>query len=333
MSQKHMKSPCCQGKIYQHGQRRYQCSLCKKTWRLRRKKKGRKSRRTNTKLVKRYLSNGSFNLHEHANRLSINVPALRQRMRKSLEIFLEQEQWLKVPKQGFLIAIADALIERIDKKYYTTYFVLLRAVNGKQAIILEPIIYPRYESKTDWQRVFRKIPGKARKRIVALVSDGKPGFINIAKAYGWLLQRCHFHLLAELYRFASLKRRSKNRELALELHKLVRLIITTTDKKELIISLDRISSFIKNPKVPERIKRRFLQGFCCHWQLYRTYLNYQELYLPTTINSCEALCGIVRKFLGQSRGLNTIKSFSKWIKALMLFHKKITCKGAKFPPK
>lgn len=336
MSKKHVKSPCCQGKIYQHGQRRRQCSICKRTWRIRQKTKGRKSKRSNPNLVKRYLSNGSFNLNEHAQKLSITVPALRKRIRKNLNLFLETEQWLKPPNDKDLIAVVDALIEKIfrgkKKKYYTVYFIILRATDSDEAVILKPVIYPRYENKADWQRALKKIPKSTRSRILALIGDGEPSYITITKDNHWLLQRCHFHLLAELHRYASRKRKSKNRKLVEKIDKLVRSIITTKDEKELSKNLIQILKLINNPDVPARIKTRFLKGFYRNHQLYRTYLYHPELNIPTTSNSCEALCRITRKFLSKTHGLNSVKFFLKWTQALMLCRKKIICKGTSFPP-
>ena len=336
MSQKHLKSPCCQGKIYKHGQRRRQCSICQKTWRIRQKKKGRKSKRTNTALVKRYLSNGSFNLHEHAKRLKITAPALRKRIRKSLDLFLETEQWLEPPADKDLIAVVDALMEKIltGKQYknYTIYFVVLRTIDSDEAFILKPVIYPRYENKADWQRAINKIPKQLKDRILALIGDGEPSYITITRDNDWLLQRCHFHLLAELQRFASKKRRSRNKKLVIKIEELVRTIITTSDKHKLRKSLTQILKMINDPQVPTRLKKRFLKGFYRNYELYRTYLFYPELNLPNTSNSCETLCGITRKFLSKTNGINSVKTFYKWIIAIMLNRKKVCCKGAIFPP-
>lgn len=336
MSKQHVKSPCCQGKIYQYGQRRRQCSVCKKTWRIRQKKKGRKPKRINTKLVERYLSNGSLNLDEHANKLGITVHGLRKRIKKSLNLFLEKEQWLDPPGDKEFVAIIDALLEQIftgrKKKYHTVYFVLLRPTDSDEAIILKPIIYPRYENKEDWQKALRKIPKAVRSRILALVGDGEPSFITIARENSWLLQRCHFHLLAELHRYVSRKRRSKNRKLIDEIENLVRSIITNPDEKKLNRNLNKILQLINDPNVPTGIKTRFLKGFYRNHQLYRTYLNYPEFNLPITSNSCETLCRLVKNFLHKTHGLNTVKSLIKWVQALMLIHKKISCKGTNFPP-
>lgn len=333
MQQKHTKSQCCQGSIYQHGQRRRQCSLCKRTWRIRQKKRGRKLRRINTDIVKRFLKNGSFNIFEHAQRLNIGISALQERIRKSRDLFLSKEEWPKIPGSCKLITVVDALIEKIDKQYYTVYFVALRSTKSEKAVILEPIIFPRYENKKDWQRVFKRIPRETRNRILALVGDGKPCLITITREYGWLFQRCHFHLLAELHRWASFKRRSKNRKLAEKLNGLVRNIITTKNEKQLKTSLNETAKLVRDPHVPIRIKQRFLKGFYRNFEFYRTYLNHSELNLPKTVNSCEKLCGFVRKFLNKTNGLRTAKSFSKWTKTLMLHQKKINCRGTNFPPR
>lgn len=334
MPKQHTKSPCCQGKIIRFGQRRRQCLVCKKTWSIRPKKRGRKSKRTNTDLVKHYLSNGGLNLDEHAKKLSITVPGLRKRIRKSLDLFLKKEQWLRPPDDKELIVVVDALLEQIftgrKRKYYTVYFVLLRPIDSNEAIILKPVIYPRYENKADWQRALRKIPKSVKRRILALIGDGEPSFITIARENNWLLQRCHFHLLAELNRYVSRKRKSRNRKLIDKIENLVRSIISTSDEKELKKCLKKILRLINDPNVSARIKTRFLKGFYRNHQLYRTYLKHPELNLPTTSNSCETLCRLVRKFLNKSHGLNTVKSFTKWIQALMLFRKKVSCKGTDY---
>lgn len=334
MSKQHMKSPCCQGKIIRFGQRRRQCSICKNTWSIHPKKRGRKSKRTNTDLVKYYLSNGSLNLDKHAGKLGITVPALRKRIRKSLELLLAKEQWLGPPKDKEFIAVIDALLEQIftgrRKRYYTIYFVLLRPTDSDEAIILKPVIYPRYENGTDWQRALGKIPKSVRNRILALVGDGEPSFITIARENDWPLQRCHFHLLAELYRSASRKRKSKNRKLVDKIESLVRSIITTTDNKKLNDDLGKIFKLINDSNIPVRIKTRFLKGFYRNYQLYRTYLNHPRLNLPVTSNSCETICRIVGKFLSKVHGLNTARSLIKWIEALALIRKRISCKGTNY---
>ena len=48
----HAKSPCCRAKIHHFGSRRHQCSYCKRTWRIRNKRRGRKLRRAHPQSLK-----------------------------------------------------------------------------------------------------------------------------------------------------------------------------------------------------------------------------------------------------------------------------------------
>lgn len=48
----HAKSPCCRAKIHHFGSRRHQCSYCKRTWRIRNKRRGRKPRRAHPQSLK-----------------------------------------------------------------------------------------------------------------------------------------------------------------------------------------------------------------------------------------------------------------------------------------
>lgn len=333
MNTKHLKSPCCQGKIYRFGQRRRRCSICLKTWRIRIKKRGRKAKRTNDFLARKYLANGGFNLDNHAVRLGISVSALHYRIRKSLTKFLEKTKWPKPANKGKLIAIADAVISKVEKQQYTTYIILLRSINGARAIITKPLTLPGYENSSDWLNAFYGIPEKHRNRITALVCDGKPCFKGISRRFDWFLQRCHFHLLAELYRGVSFKRRSQHKEIIKILIDLAKYIITAKDERSASQSVERMTGFKNNPVVPERIRRRFVSAFCRNYKLYRTYLYHPELKLPTTTGSCEATVKFIRKQLSRSNGFKTVNAYSRWLKAILLFRKNVLCERAKFQPK
>src|SRR5438132_9297316 len=54
----HAKSRCCRAKIYHFGSRRRQCSQCKRTWRIRKKQRGRKPRRARPGTLKAVLLDG-----------------------------------------------------------------------------------------------------------------------------------------------------------------------------------------------------------------------------------------------------------------------------------
>jgi len=321
----HSKSPCCQGKIYHFGQRRRQCSICQKTWRIRQKKRGKKIGRITDRLVLRYLSNGGFNLEEHALKFKMTVPQLRYRIRKSLDKFIKKSCWPKIPKRGKLILIVDGLEEKICDRVYTTYIVLVRPVNKNQAIILEPLTCCGRENKNDWNKTFYVLPDNVKARVVALVGDGKPCFRGISRRYGWLLQRCHFHLLAELYKRISYKRKSRHFETINEMLKIIYRIIASKDDQKVKKLLKVLKCFQKNYQLPVRIRKDFISGFCTNVDYYRTYLKHPKLNLPTTTNSCENVNSFIRKLLDKAHGFRTYESYSKWIKALLLFRRTVTC--------
>lgn len=325
----HSKSPCCQGKIYQHGQRRRQCSICKKTWRIRQKKRGKKFVRTTDLLVLKYLSNGGFNLEDHAFRYDLTITQLRCRIRKSLDVFLKRNHWQKIPERGKLILIVDAIEEKICCRTYTTYVILVRPINKNQAIILKPLICYSHENGDDWRRTFLTLSEDIRDRVVALVGDGKPCFKGISRRYGWLLQRCHFHLLAELYKRISYKRRSKHFETINEMIKIVRKIVAEKDDRKVEILVKVLKQFQKDYRLPERIRKTFISGFSKNFHYYRTYLKYPKFNLPSTTNSCENVNSFIRKLLGKAHGFKTYQSYSKWINALLLFRKTVTCNKKK----
>src|SRR3990167_1503103 len=54
MKKLHAKSPCCRARVVKFGARRRQCAFCKKTWRLRKKKRGRSRLRGNSPLLLRF---------------------------------------------------------------------------------------------------------------------------------------------------------------------------------------------------------------------------------------------------------------------------------------
>lgn len=63
MNKLHEKSPCCQAKIYKIGGKRKKCSGCNKTWTNWKKKRGRKTKRVDKKLVENILVRGERASH------------------------------------------------------------------------------------------------------------------------------------------------------------------------------------------------------------------------------------------------------------------------------
>src|SRR3989339_895570 len=100
----HGKSPCCQAKIYKFGGKRKQCSLCKKTWSVRKKKRGRKAKRINPDLLNKVLGKGWKVAHLADRKGSVSQSAFSQRLKKAMSAKTRTNKY----PIGWLILIALA---------------------------------------------------------------------------------------------------------------------------------------------------------------------------------------------------------------------------------
>src|SRR3989304_3909078 len=169
MKNLHAKSPCCREKIIRFGSRRRQCVSCRKTWRIRQKKKGRKTNRPVIDLVEKYLKGEIPSLHRAArcqNRFS--EAQLQRRLKKSLERFVLKTPWPGFGDNHSFIVIADAAMIKVQSEIYTFYFMLFRPTNSNQAIIAKPYIQKDKESWLGWDRGFSALYPKKNKQKRAL---------------------------------------------------------------------------------------------------------------------------------------------------------------------
>jgi len=334
----HAKSPCCHGKTIKYGGRRRQCVLCKKTWRIRKKKRGRNTKRKSLNLFLKYLKREIPSLYvlsrikqksKSKNRKK-SEDQLQREVKYGLNKFLNNNSWPKIPTRRKLITIADAMVETISKKTYAFYFILLKTVKSNKAIIVKPYIKLGNESWLGWQEAFYQLPESVLTSIKALVGDGSSGLMSIAKRRKWIIQRCHFHLLARIQGRRSRWARSRHRELGERLYFLAKEIITNPDEAVINHCLKELEIIKTN--TGSQILRKYLSGFIKNYKEYRTYLYYPELNLPLTSNTAESLISDIRNLFNRAHGFRTIHSSILWINALLKYKKFATCNG-KLPTK
>lgn len=325
MTKLHAKSPCCRGEIYRFGNRRRQCALCKKTWRIRQKKKGRKKKREGNTLLIRYLQHEIPSLCSLAKLKGVSEDRLGTRLAKSRDNFLAHTLWPTFPEKGPLIIVADAMVRYIERVWYTFYFVVIRKPEDGFAMIAKPVIRKGIETQPGWYEALDRLPDTVKPRIVTMVCDGHRGLVNYAKKEKWLLQRCHFHLVARIQSRRSKRRWSRHRKEGQHIYDLVHHILTTTDEKTImpcLLELEEISWLTKSSDL-----KTTLSGFVEYYKDYRTYLYHPELNLPRTSNSAESLIGMIKNFCYRARGFRSINSLEKWIAAVIKNKKKIKCSG------
>lgn len=316
MNKLHEKSPCCRVAVRRFGQRRRQCSSCQKTWRLWKRKRGRKLKRLPLETLLQYFKGAS--------KTNLQKRTFSARLRIVLKKFNEETPWPEVP-DGPLIVIADGLLQPFQGEMYTLYVILVRSISGNQAIILPPYLRSGGEVALGWREAFAQLPSGILSRVEALVCDGHGGLVYLAKDHLWLLQRCHFHLLARIAHNASLGPLNKNKGLGKKVKNLVGVILYDINEFSVILALEALKKLKQN--ISSRNFKTVISGFIKHHQDYRTYLENPTYFLPTTSNSAESLNAQIRDLQYRAKGFRTPNSFFAWITAFCKYKKSITCRG------
>lgn len=311
--QLHPKSPCCREKVRRFGKRRRQCCQCHKTWSLNRKKRGRKRLKINRRMAIQYLE-------RRRSSLRMGIDSIRRRLRRSLSVFVSHTRWEYPETDESLIVIADGMWHTIEHQPCVTYVVLLRPINFSKAWIMPPVVILGKESAIGWQIALESIPREQRSRVKAIVCDGKPHLTHHVKTvYGWLVQRCHFHIIASIKNYVTAGPLRRNPTFGKSALQTVHRALATSDNEELESLITKIHFSIHSAK--NRKLRSRLRGFVKNINDFRTYLNYPNLHLPVTSNTAESLVQCIRNLLYRARGFKTIPSFMRWVTAVCL-HKK-----------
>lgn len=174
MNKKHAKSSCCGASIIRYGGKRRQCVACKRTWTIRPKRRGRKPRRKTSDPVRKYLLHERVPLAREKGKESVSARSYK--LRNERDAFNDRKSWAPVPS-GPLIAVADAIMRRMEGSLHTWFFVFARPIEGEDAVILPPLLLRGTETTNGWKPAFAAIPDTVLSRIVAIVSDGHRGLM------------------------------------------------------------------------------------------------------------------------------------------------------------
>lgn len=324
MAIKHQKSLCCKEKIIHFGGKRRQCVKCRKTWSLYQKKRGRKRHRVSLNLISEYFSRNIPNIRTLAKRRSWGRDRAQRLLIRSLKnhLFLKKDEWQKLLSNKVkLIAIADALWHRVDGKRITIYVIFLRPINKEVAVICPPIFVSEHENRFGWETAFLSLPESILSSIVALVCDGHTALVAIGRKNGWLVQRCHFHLIANLQMYLGPRRSPRS----IAVISIVRRLITSLDKKIIEETFNKIQLIHKQSY--SRGTNRVLGGLLTNYQDFQTYLIFPELNLPATTNVAESCMSGLRGLLRQCRGFRSQEAMQNWITGYILWKQTIKCNG------
>lgn len=321
-----VKSLCCEARVCRYGKRRRQCSRCKKTWRIRKKKRGRKQLRVTTNIVSDVLVRGET-ITQRSQRGRLSARQYQLRYHRSVEERVPK-QWFPCVPFGKLILIADGLWTLTNRKQrFVVYLMAIRSINNTRAIFLPPIILKGSEIRRKWEVAFKTIPQSVGKRIVGLVCDGISGLPNSAQDRLWIVQRCHFHFIRVLERFLG-KTNSKiqHKELRENMYRSIRRAMIIPYGEEYDHLIQYIDKLTGSPVCPKWINLH-ANEFLRHREDFRSYLRYPQYHFPATTGTMENLCGSIRDLLRRSRGFKTEESLRTWINAFIKMKRATTCNG------
>lgn len=155
MATQHAKSPCCRGRIYKFGKRRKQCSICKHTWRIRQKHRGRKRKRAVVALLNRILVKRHTIAQEKRNiRLSRSGIALRYA--KAMRTLLGRGHSLSV--RGQFALIGDGLYFKFKRKEWVMYLMAIKPARGRRTYFFNPVLLEGRKCYERWVKAIATIP-------------------------------------------------------------------------------------------------------------------------------------------------------------------------------
>jgi hypothetical protein len=319
MYTQHEKSTGCRAKIYKFGNKRRQCSECKKTWTVWPKKRGVKLSRPRRNLLKKVLVEKQSLFSAKLNRMVLSEAARSLRLRQSMEHFVNNTAPNR-PPAGELILLIDALWFRFKKERWAMYLRADRSVNGDRATFLDPVLLKGRENHEDWSQIVDSIPPRVKNRVVAMVSDGFRGSSRIAKSHNWIFQRCHFHLFSQLQVNRGRWKKLPNLKLREQICGTMRKILAT--KTHLPEYLNELIQLLNRPNCPRRLHAIGIE-LIRHHQEFRSYLNFPHFNLLNTTNSVESMNKIIRT---GCRHLRTPESLILRSNCLIRLRKTIACK-------
>ena len=320
------KSTCCGQRVQRFGDRRRRCSQCGRTWRIRKKKRGRKPGRIAHELVQRTISERRP-LVRQALRRGLSAPTLRQRFRRALQWFLERAPE-PPPPAGELVLIADALWFRFGKERWTLYLLAVKPLEAAWARFLDPVLLPGKECLSQWRVATQTIPPQLSPRIRAFVSDGFRGSKALARAGGWIHQRCHFHLIAQLQGRLGRHKHLPGRGVREAIYGRIREALETASPARLALLRQELRQLSRRPSCPKRF-RMFTRDFLRELDAFRAYRRYPQLHLPTTTNVIESMGKVLRD---QLRPLSTPAALLRWATAIIRLRPPMVCNGSKYQP-
>lgn len=240
-----------------------------------------------------------------------SITAVKERQRGALDAAIRQPWSPRIPR-GQLILVSDGIWFTLNGTRWVVYCCAVRAVRSTRVTFLRPILIPGVECEERWREVLAALPPSVARRISAWVSDSFSGVGTLATERGWVLQRCHAHLLRRVVNVIGTRKRLRwlagRRRAAAS----IRQLISEEDPYALLQCIRLLHRLARDPACPYKV-RGVIREALRRREEYRSYLRYPDLRLPTTTNVVEGMNARLRELAGRSRGFRTPQSLERWM--------------------
>lgn len=320
------KSQCCRAVVWRISGRRRQCSGCRRSWRIRQKRRGRPRVRSLDRLIHQVLIEHR-SLTQLARRYGMTRQALSYRFLKALESFIRRSRAPNVGGSDSFVLLIDGLRFRFKRRPWVLYLMAFKSPQTSIATFIDPVLQEGPECRDAWRKALKTIPAKNREKIRALVCDNFRGGTTIATENRWVLQLCQFHLKAAIYKLLGRRFRLTvtRRPLREEAYALIQCALTTHSDQQLAASVARLSAIAEQRCLPYRFTM-IIREFVRRVEDYRAYMEHPSLQLPRTTSSIESKGRMIRDLMGRARSLKTPRAVRLWATAYVRLRPTVTCR-------
>lgn len=323
MTNMHQFSPCCGIAAHRHGDRRYRCPRCGRTWSRYPHKRGRKRYRGQQELVKRVVFAGEQLTHQQKHYPSLSYSAVVHRFTRELTRLLARPPVYPTGNGRYLLLV-DALWFRFGEEQWTLYLMALKPQGQNVAILLEPVMLCGKEAARDWRVAIQTIPHRLQARIDGFISDDLAGLRGVADEYGWIHQLCQFHLIKEVYRRLGRRRpnHTPQRDLRERIYAHLRVFLREDDGTAASAAA-ALHHIAQDPRCPTKL-RQLVRTALRQEHRYRAYRQHPHLTLPITTGMMESLGAQIRR---RTQKLNSPAAVERWARAYVRYKKQMRCNG------
>jgi hypothetical protein len=328
MATLHGKDHDCRDYMQRHGGKRRRCTRCGHTWSVRKKRRGPKPRRISRSLPKMVLVD-----HEPTGRLSqrrrCSRGSLYRRARQAFDRLVQQPADARLQADQDLVLIVDGLWFTFQRRTWVLYNMALQPVGTDRACFLDPVMLEGSECGKRWrQALATALTPAQRQRIRACVTDGFRGGKRIAAENGWVLQRCHWHVLATLRAFLGLRRKTtRGQAMRRAIYRRVREALQTPDETRAQELRRELVGLTEHRHCHTRL-RYVVGGFVNDIDDFRAYIRHPSLKLPRTISAIESMHDQMRDAVSCVR---TPQAALRRVRSLLRLKPSVCCRAAKNP--